>query len=211
MIFRSRLVSNGNGAWGIRAAPVAWDSTYYSLDFSTGAVYGVGGGASLAGNGYYNGTNWVAKTTGAMSLFVAGSSGILTYTASSVSAGSTYGLVAGPYLSVTGTSWTNSSDERLKNITGEITNALDKVQQLRAATFTWKSDTTNKKCVGLIAQDVEKVLPEVVNSSAYVMGDETEYLGVSYTEIIPLLVAAIKELKSELDSVKAELATLKGA
>ena len=58
----------------------------------------------------------------------------------------------------------------------------------------------------LIAQDVEAVLPEAVTKST-LKGDETntEYLGVAYTEVIPLLVAAIKELKAEVDSLKSQL------
>ena len=203
-----RATCNGNGIWGIKTAPYSWASSYTAMDLGDGAVYGVGGGCSLTGNAYFDGANWKAKTTAAMGLIVAGN-GILTYTASSVSAGSNFGLIAGPYVVNTGTSWTNSSDERLKNVTGEIQDGLNKVCSLRAAEFTWKSDATNKPCVGLIAQDVKKVLPEVVNSSAYVMGDETEYLGIQYTDTIPLLVKAIQELNAKLEAQALEIATLK--
>ena len=60
--------------------------------------------------------------------------------------------------------------------------------------------------VGVIAQDVQAVLPEAVTTST-LKGDETntEYLGVAYTEVVPLLVAAIKELKAEVDSLKSQL------
>jgi hypothetical protein len=111
----------------------------------------------------------------------------------------------GVYLSWGATSWTANSDSRLKNITGEIQNGLNKVCSLRAAEFTWKSDETAKPQVGLIAQDVQAVLPEVISTSKAIKGDDTEYLGVSYTEVIPLLVAAIKELKAEVDSLKSQL------
>jgi hypothetical protein len=119
---------------------------------------------------------------------------------------------AGVFILDGGTSWNGTSDERLKNIVGEISDAVDKTCSLRAVKFTWKNNESGKTCVGLIAQDVQKVLPEAVN-------ENTEgYLGVAYTETIPLLVAAIKELKTELDTVKAtveaqaaEIAALKGA
>mgnify|MGYP003337904115 FL=1 len=137
-----------------------------------------------------------------IAIFAQSSLGIYTYTNNGT---------AGPYVASSGTSWTNASDERLKNITGEIQNGLTKVCSLRAAEFTWKSDESAKQQVGLIAQDVQAVLPEAVSQSVQSKDDPTEYLGVSYTEVTPLLVAAIKELKSELDSVKTELATLKGA
>jgi hypothetical protein len=123
----------------------------------------------------------------------------------------TNGGTAGPYVASGGTSWTNSSDERLKNITNNISNALDKVNQLRAVEFTWKNDDTNKPQVGLIAQDVEKVLPQAVNKSALNKGDLTEYLGVQYTDIIPLLVASIKELKATVDAQAARIAALEAA
>ena len=103
----------------------------------------------------------------------------------------------GVYVTWGATSWTGTSDERLKNITGEISDGLNKVEQLRAVEFTWKADDTNKDQVGLVAQDVQKVLPQAVSE------DNEGNLGVRYTEVIPLLVAAIKELKAEFDAYKA--------
>ena len=109
---------------------------------------------------------------------------------------------AGVYIVDGANSWTGSSDERLKNITGTIKNALTKVVSLRAAEFTWKFDKTNKPQVGLIAQDVQKVLPEVVDVNA-----EGNF-GVRYSECIPLLVAAIQELSAKNDALEARLAKL---
>lgn len=103
---------------------------------------------------------------------------------------------AGVYITDGATSWTGTSDERLKNIVGEISNATAKITTLRAVNFTWKSDVKNIPRVGLIAQDVEKVLPEVVS-------ENNGYLGVSYAEMVPLLVAAIKELSAEIAVLKA--------
>jgi hypothetical protein len=124
------------------------------------------------------------------------------------------GTTNGPYLAQNGTSWTNSSDERLKNITGEIQNGLAKVCTLRAAEYTWKADEEAKLQVGLIAQDVLAVLPQAVNippEGATNKDGSPLMMGVQYTDVIPLLVAAIKELKAEVDATKAELAALKGA
>ena len=94
-----------------------------------------------------------------------------------------------------------------------ITGALASVAQLRAARFTWKADAENKPQVGLIAQDVLAVLPEAVVLPAEPTEKEPQqgYLGVNYTEVVPLLVAAIQELKAELDAAKADIETLKGA
>ena len=117
----------------------------------------------------------------------------------------------GVYMAANGTSWTANSDVRLKNITGTFTNALADVLQIEAVKFTWKSDAENRPCVGLIAQSVEKVLPEAISKGALNNSeDKTEYLGVQYTEVIPLLVAAIQELKATVDAQAAEIAALKG-
>ena len=107
------------------------------------------------------------------------------------------------------TAWTANSDERLKDIIAPITSALAGVQSLRAVRYSWKSDNAKVPHVGLIAQDVQKVLPEVVNSARLPQSaDETEYLGVAYTEVIPLLVAAIQELSTKNDALEARLAKL---
>lgn len=114
----------------------------------------------------------------------------------------TYGV----YLTNTGTSWTSNSDERLKENLVSITDATNKVSQLRAVIGNYISDESKKARPFLIAQDVQAVLPEAVSVNT----DELGTLGVSYTDVIPLLVAAIKELKAELDATKAEVQALKG-
>ena len=106
---------------------------------------------------------------------------------------------AGAYITNGSTSWSGYSDENLKNITGTIQNGLQKVSTLRAAEFTWKSDESNKPQVGLIAQDLQKVLPEVVD-----VGPEG-HLGVRYSEVVPLLVAAIQELNATITDLQAKL------
>ena len=111
---------------------------------------------------------------------------------------------AGVYLADGATAWTAFSDERLKNIVSEISNAADKINTLRAVNFTWKSDDENTPHVGLIAQDVQKVLPEAVT-------ENDGHLGVAYTDVIPLLVASIKELSAKLDAAEARIAALEGA
>lgn len=87
------------------------------------------------------------------------------------------------------------SDERLKENIAPVQDALDKVRQLRGVYFNMK-DTPERRDVGLIAQDVQKVLPEAVS----VVDPENGYLGVSYPSVIPLLVEAMKELQAEKDA-----------
>jgi hypothetical protein len=199
---------DSSGRLGVGITPSAWGT-------SSTTVLSVGSGASVWGyqndfrvcaNFFWDGNTYKRINSGYGAFFIcdAGSGQIRTLTTTTGSAGSTIGSwTDGPYVANLGTSWTNSSDERLKNITGEIQNGLAKVMTLRAAEFTWKADETATPQVGLIAQDVQAVLPEVISTSTrHESEDTTEYLGVAYDQVIPLLVAAIKELKAEIDTLK---------
>ena len=106
----------------------------------------------------------------------------------------------GVYLSAGSTGWVANSDERLKTDLVPIENGLEKVASLRSVIGRYLTDEEDKKRAFLIAQDVIKVLPEAV-----VTIEETGDMGVNYTEVIPLLVAAIKELKTEIDSLKNQM------
>jgi hypothetical protein len=101
---------------------------------------------------------------------------------------------------------TTISDERLKTDIVKIDSALDKVDQINGYTFTYTAD--GKKSAGVIAQEVERVLPSAITESKLPLkmgeDDKTEYKTVQYDQLIGLLVEAVKELK-------AEIAELKGA
>ena len=102
----------------------------------------------------------------------------------------------GVYLTSAGNSWNAVSDERQKNIIETIENGLEKVSTLRAVIGSYKHDPKEIRRPFLIAQDVQAVLPEAVN----IQDEETGILGMSYTDVIPLLVASIKELKAINDT-----------
>ena len=109
----------------------------------------------------------------------------------------------GVYLAGGATSWSSNSDERLKENIVPITDASDKVVSLRAVSFNFKSDEKKTSRVGLIAQDVRKVLPQAVDEDA----DGT--LSLRYTEVIPLLVAAHNEQQETINHLKSEISKLK--
>jgi len=101
---------------------------------------------------------------------------------------------------------TDVSDERLKENVAPLSDALAKLAQLRGVYFNMK-DSPNHRDVGLIAQNVQQVLPEAVR----VFDPEHGYLGVSYPSIIPLLVEAVKETQSEIrDADGVALAAIQG-
>jgi len=101
---------------------------------------------------------------------------------------------------------TTTSDERLKKDIVKIDNALDKVSQLSGYTFEYIAD--GKKSAGVIAQEVEKVMPSAVSETTLPvkMGDddETEYKTVQYDQLHGLLIEAIKELKAEIELLKGK-------
>lgn len=94
----------------------------------------------------------------------------------------------------------STSDEKLKENITPIENALDKVSQVQGIEFDWipKEEVHGNKGhdVGVIAQEIEKVLPEVVTTR------DNGYKAVKYEKIIPLLVEAIKELQAEVQELK---------
>ena len=104
---------------------------------------------------------------------------------------------------------TTVSDERLKENIQVVDNALDKVSQLKGVTFDWKKD--GEHSAGLIAQDVEKVLPSAVKEKGlpFKAPDDQEYKTVEYSQVTSLLVEAIKELKEENKLLRAEIESLK--
>ncbi len=97
---------------------------------------------------------------------------------------------------------TTISDERLKTGIMPITNALAKVNQLKGCTFTYTAD--GKKSAGLIAQDVEKVLPSAVSEKELPLkkDDGEKYKVLQYDQTIGLLVEAIKELSSKIEELE---------
>lgn len=95
------------------------------------------------------------------------------------------------------------SDDRLKTKLGNIENALDKVMALNG--FYHEANETAQALgyepireVGVSAQEVNKVLPEVVAPAPI----DPQYMTVRYERLVPLLIEAIKELKAEIDSIK---------
>ena len=108
------------------------------------------------------------------------------------------------------TSWSSYSDLRLKHDVTPITNATELLLQIDPIYFKWNDKPdTQLRSLGVSAQSVEKVLPELIDRSG-VYDIEGGAMQVRYTELIPVLISSIQELKAELDSVKAELQTLKG-
>ena len=114
------------------------------------------------------------------------------------------------------------SDERLKTITGNLENPLDKINTLNGFTYVNNELAESfgyietKQQVGISAQQIQKVLPEAVSLAPFDTDDDgtsksgEKYLTVDYSKIVPLLIEGIKELSSEVDKLKEEIKKLKG-
>jgi Chaperone of endosialidase len=97
-----------------------------------------------------------------------------------------------------------TSDFRMKKNIHELPYGLKEVMQMKPVAYNWKDNTGGNK-IGLIAQEIRKIIPEVV------LGDESkENLGMNYAEMIPVLINAIKEQQKQIDDLKKEILTIKG-
>jgi Chaperone of endosialidase len=103
------------------------------------------------------------------------------------------------------------SDIRVKKNIEVIKDALNKVSQIRGVTFNRTDmDDDITRHAGVIAQEVEKVLPEVVSeSNVGASGEEGGMKQVAYGNMVGLLIEAIKELNEKVEMLKAEIRTLK--
>jgi hypothetical protein len=93
------------------------------------------------------------------------------------------------------------SDERLKKDIKTIDNALDLVKQMRGVTYKLKEN--DKEGVGVIAQEMEKILPQVVLEAERDVDDEYEIKSVAYGNIVGVLIEAIKEQQKQIDELKS--------
>ena len=105
----------------------------------------------------------------------------------------------GVFLASGATAWAGLSDETMKDIIEPISDALIKVNSLRCVIGKYKTDEEGIRRSFLIAQDVQKVLPEAINEN------QNGKLGLQYTDVIPLLVASIKELNAKVDEQKMQI------
>jgi len=136
-----------------------------------------------AATGFTNTTNSTSKTTGAIKL--SGGMGI----AKTLNVGEDVVAYA-------------SSDERYKDNLQAITNPIDKVKSLTGYTFTWndKHEQFNgNNDIGVVAQEVEKILPEIVDTR------DNGYKAVKYEKMVALLIEAVKDQQEQIDELKQRL------
>ena len=102
---------------------------------------------------------------------------------------------------VTATAYNTSSDARLKDVTGEA-RGLEVINELNPVSYNWKAD--GKADEGLIAQEVQEIVPNAVS------GSEEEHYQMDYSKLVVHLVKGMKEQQEQIESLKGEIANLKG-
>lgn len=99
------------------------------------------------------------------------------------------------------------SDPRLKDVIGKIEDPIGKLRKLDGVRFTWKHGfehtavRAGEKDIGVLADQVEEVFPEIVDQSIDIEGER--YRTVAYDKLVPVLIEAVKELAGEVDRLKA--------
>ena len=103
----------------------------------------------------------------------------------------------------------SSSDKKFKDELKVIENPLDKISNINGYNFIWNDKQTTyesgKKDIGVVAQEIEKVLPEIVNTR------ENGSKAVKYDKIVALLIEGIKELKDEVEELKNKKCNCNGS
>ncbi len=222
--------TNGDAAQDVEITGPKTNIDIYqtNLAIQTNDAQGTGIGGSIAFGGLYraanDGANFAmikgakensinANTEGYLAFFTRSGSGnerMRITSTGNVGIGTTSPSYT---LQVNGTAWVTSgawsgSDQRWKKNIQPIANSLDKVLQLSGVSYDWRADEfpannfDNKTHLGFIAQDVEKIVPDLVTTGA------DGFKGIDYSGFSSLLVNAVKEQQTQVTSLAANLDTL---
>lgn len=203
--------SGNNDAYGL------WAGSVNNPGFGIG-VYGTGGYKGV--EGFANGTSYTGGTFGVIGNST-GTAGSRYGVYGSASGGTTnYGVYCvgtGAYT----TSWIQASDSKFKENVKPLSGTLQKVLQLEPKTYNLKSKEysfmgfSDQLQIGLIAQEVEKVFPELVEDAVHpgptnpetgrLTGEEMHFKAMNYIGLTPVLVQAIKEQQLQIEELKKQL------
>jgi hypothetical protein len=197
---RVRIDSSGNLLIGNTSAATVGGSSiqvgsragFYQLTVNNAAYF--------SNNMFYDGTNWRMKVAAAGGIMQCNTDGSFNWTVgSSVSAGAITALTATLVLDASGNltatgNVTAYSDARLKKNVSTIDNALALVEKMRGVRYERIED--GKAGVGVIAQEMQEVVPEVVH--------EGENLSVAYGNLVGVLIEAVKELSARVKELEAK-------
>lgn len=185
--YSATAMGSGTLASGYNATAMGLNTTAQAY-----ASLAIGRFNTLAGNP----TAW----SGTDPLFVAGNGASATQRSNALT------LYKNGNLTIAG-SLTQSSDARLKQDVAPLTGALEALAALQPVRYRFRAGTGRppEAQVGLLAQEVEAVLPELVRAEA------DGYLSVSYTQLAAVLVQAVNEQQAQIEALRAEVAALQSS
>ena len=222
------LVIDASNNVGLGLAPNAWGSGYKGLQLSTGiSLMGGSVNGNLTANCYFDGTNWkyIQSSVYANNFYVnyanngsfvwstaaSGTAGnAITFTQSmSLDASSNLTIAGATATKASGTTWANPSDTRLKDNQQLYTKGLDELLQIVVKTWEFNGKGGSSKGIkglGVIADEIELVLPESVDTYSAKLNIEDEYeteiKRFDASPVIWLLVKSVQELSAELNELK---------
>ena len=232
---RARIDISGN--LGLGVTPSAWQS-YLAFQMNAGSILSystydyrmvqntvrTAGAWKYINNGYANaylqdgssgGHAWYTAPSGTAGNAISFTQAMTLSAAGGFSVGTTADPGAGA-IYATGNITAYYSDARLKTVSGKIENALDKVAQLSGVYYT-NNDTaksfgydSDEVQVGVLAQDVEAVLPEIVKAAPFDLDADgnsksgENYKTVQYERLVPLLIEAINELQAKVKALESK-------
>ena len=110
--------------------------------------------------------------------------------------------VTGKLITSSGT--VTSSDKRLKENISTVVNSLDILQQIRPVHYSLIKDEESKMCIGVLAQELQSVLPQLVHTNA-----STGFLAVDYTSMIALLISGMQDQQKTINELKKDIVDIK--
>lgn len=207
-----------HGVLSVGTTPYAW-SGVNSLDIGGMSGYAASSNATiLATNSYYNGSTWAAKTTNTGGMYSINYTGVHTWSSiASTLAGSGQILTQTMSLDDVGNliasgNVTAYSDPRLKENIRPIIGAVELLSNIDGVYFDWKRGIpqtevkAGKQDIGILADQVEAVFPEIVTHSVEIAGQS--YKTVAYDKLVPVLIEAIKELSAANKDLLARIQAL---
>jgi hypothetical protein len=187
---------------GITYGKLSLSNSIVNADIATGAGISVSKLSASTISGIALGSNLATLTFGT---YLTGTSyngsTAVTIATNATSANTTSTIVArdgsGDFTAgtITATDFNSTSDLNLKENIKTVENSLDIIEQLRGVSFDWKE--TGRSSYGVIAQELEEILPDLVKSG--------EVKSVNYNGLIGVLIEAVKELKGEVEELKKKV------
>ena len=218
-----------NGSTGFLEFNGTQGSTYVSYVFAGGDVYSGASGGTIGGFYFNSSSHGIRRATGTNDVYCFTTSGTLYLGAGGSStthvrvlSGGDVGIGVSPSYkldvngNIHGTGFPTSSDVRFKKNITPLQNSLEKIKKLQGVKYEWNEFVNSRRdgyklnipIIGLIAQDVEQVVPEIVDHWK-LSEDCQDARSIDYPRLIPLLIEAMKEQQNQIEELRNEIKSLK--